>query len=133
MDLEALQSAIYARLSDQVGASVIGIYSDTPQASEGEDASAFPYITLGPYVANTFDTKAALGGSYLAQIHIWTRTHDNLARAALHDAVAGALHRHTLTIAGADYTDCTFQGSEDFPDIDGETRHIVMRFRVVSH
>lgn len=129
MNHEELQQAVWTRLNAQVGGSFVGIYHDAPQAAESEDDAAFPYITLA-YVSSPWDTKEQTGATGLVQVHLWHRTHDNLARAALFDAVYAALHRHALAVSGTDYSDCLFESSDDFADPDGKTRHTVMRFRV---
>lgn len=131
MNIAQLQQALWTRLDAQVGASFVGIYHDVPQAEESEDDAAFPYITLGPYNASAFDDKTQLGGDVLFQVHLWTRTHDNLVRSGLRDSVYDALHRYDLVIAGTDYANLIFESSDDFADPDGKTRHIVMRFRVI--
>lgn len=130
MNIAELQQALWTRLNSQLSGSFVGIYHDVPQADESEDDAAYPFLTLGPYFATPFDDKGQQGGDVLFQAHIWTRTHDNLARAALRDGVYDALHRYGITITGTDYTNLIFESSDDLADSDGKTRHIVMRFRV---
>ena len=131
MNTKQLQQALYTRLNSQVGGSVVGIYTDVPQADDSELDSAYPFITIGPFVGSNDDTKDDNGVDVVAHVHIWSRSTSALTWRELHDDVFDALQDYrSLPVTGANVVNLLYEGSEDFPDPDGKTTHVVMRFRV---
>lgn len=131
MNTVELQQALFTRLTAEVGGSVVGIYTDPPQATESEDDSAFPYITIGPFNGAPDDTKDDDGFQILADIHIWARSNSALTWRAIGDAVYDALQKFdALSVTGANVIDCRFDSSTNFDDPDGRTKHYVLTFRV---
>ncbi len=130
MNLAEVQQALHARLTAQVGAQVTGVYTRAPDPQDAAKSSGYPYITLGPLVAGPNDTKTNTGGTVAAQVHIWARTRSALSWRRLHDETYEALHRYDLPVTGANVIDCLFENSNDLPDPDGKTTHVVMQFRV---
>lgn len=137
MNIEQLQQAIYDRLSgfSAVAGAVGGIYTKAPQGPESEDASAFPYITIGPVIPGPFDTKDDNGAEVVFDVHIWSRSQSALTWRALGDDVYTALQKYDqLAVTGANVIDCRFDSSIDYQDPqDGRTWHYVLSFRVTYY
>ncbi len=133
MKIAALQQAIYDRL-DSVTAitdAVTGIYTYVPQVVDSEDDSAFPYITLGPVAPTPDDTKTDNGVQTLFDVHIWSRSTSALTWRAIADDVYDALQKYdALAVAGVTVVDCRFEGSAEFDDPDGKTKHQIGTYRI---
>lgn len=132
MNADDLHQAIFTRLDDQVGGSFSGVYAagGVPQAALSEDDSAFPFLTIGPYNFSPFDTKTSNGFEVVVTTHIWSRSTSSLVWQALRGAVYDALQKYDLTVTGCNVIDCRFDGSADYDDPDGKTRHIVLDWRI---
>lgn len=131
MNIKELQQALFTRVNTQVGVSVQGVYTTVPQATESEDDSVFPYITIGPFSGAPEDTKDDNGAQVLADIHIWSRSPSALTWREIGDKVYDALQKYdALAVTGANVIDCRFDSSTDFDDPDGVTRHYVLTFRI---
>lgn len=133
MKTAALQQALYDRLSGFTALTdlVEAIYTRVPQASESEDDSVYPFVTIGPFNVTPFDTKIDNGGTVVVQVHIWSRGNSDLAWRAIEEQVYNALHKYTdLAVTGANLIDCLFESSTDTDDPDGLTTHVIMSFRV---
>lgn len=133
MNSAALQQAVYDRLTGDATlmAMVVGVYTNPPQADDSADASAFPYLTLGPFVMTPYDTKDTDGQVALVDVHIWSRGTSDLAWRQIADRIYLTLQKHELTVSGTDVLDCRFDGQTDFDDPDGLTHHAVLTFRVL--
>lgn len=128
-----LQQAIYDRLTGYfpLMSKIVGVYTRVPQATEPEDDSAFPYVTIGPFNVSPFDTKLDNGAEVVAQVHIWSRGNSDLAWREIEQAIYNALHKYRpLAVASANVIDCLFESSTDTDDPDGLTTHVVMSFRI---
>lgn len=137
MNIQQLQKALYDRLSgvSAVSSAVVGIYTKAPQNAESEDDTAFPYITLGPFIAGAYDTKDDNGGNVLCDVHIWSRSQSSLFWRGIGDAVYDALQKYdALSVTGANVIDCRFDDAIDYADpTDGRTWHYVLTFRVTYY
>jgi hypothetical protein len=133
MKLAAVQQGVYDRLSGvtAITDAVTGIYTSVPQSPESEDASSFPYITIGPVSVTPDDTKTDDGSQALVDVHIWSRSTSALTWRAIADDVYDALQKYdALTVTGADVIDCRFDSSAEFDDPDGVTKHQIGTYRI---
>lgn len=130
MKIAALQQAVYTRINSQLGGSVVGVYSNVPQAAQSEDDSAFPFITIGPVTPTSWSTDDTPGITALVDVGVWTRSTSDLVRRGLADAVYDAMNRYQLPITGVNTVDCLFDNMVEFMDPDGVTTHSVVTFRV---
>lgn len=133
MRIADVQTAIYDRLTTYapVNDAVTGIYTTVPQVAQSEDASAFPFITIGPASVTPDDTKTDNGAVTLFDVHIWSRSTSALTWRAIADDVYDALQKYDdLNVAGVNVIDCRFDGSAEFDDTDGVTKHQVGTYRI---
>lgn len=133
MIIDALQHAVYDRLTavSAVSGAVIGIYTKAPQDPESEDNTAFPFITIGPIMANPSDTKDSDGIMALVDVHVWSRSQSALSWRGIGTDIYAAMQKHALTVTGANVVDCRFDSEVDYQDpTDGRTWHMVLTFRV---
>ena len=125
----ALQTALYNRLN---GASlgVVGVYDVAQQASDGGDASAFPYVTMGRIVHSESDTQTKTGHAAQIRIHTFSRTGSMLECKTIQGAIYAALHRAELTVTGFSNYSLLREDSDCFADQDGKI-HGVCEYRAL--
>ena len=126
MRLAQVQKALYdALVGSPVAALVTGIYDHVDQGT------AFPYVVIGEDAAGEWDTDTEVGSDSLLTIHVWSREKGRLQTKEIQEGIYNALHRAELTIVDAIFYSLDWQFSDSFLDSDGETRHGVMRFRLL--
>ena len=97
-----------------------------------DQASAFPYVTLGDTTALPFDTKDKTGMEQTFTVHVWSRYRGRKEAQDIMAAAYGVLHRGTLTVTGHTFVNSEWEFSETFEDPDGLTKHGVSRYRIVT-
>lgn len=132
MKTAQLQQALYDRLTGYtaVDSAVAGIYTTVPQVADSGDASAFPFITIGPFIESPNDTKTSDGVTVLADVHTWSRSRSALTWRQIADDVYDALQKYALPVSGVNVIDCRFDSSAEYDDADGVTKHHVSTFRI---
>lgn len=127
MTRAALQEALYARLTGfaPLTALVQGVHDHVPQGA------AFPYVQVGEIDSAEWDTDTSLGSDDTVTIHVWSRYRGRLQTHQIQDAIYSALHRHALTVDGAQVVTVEFEFADSLLDPDGLTRHGVQRFRIL--
>lgn len=135
MNITELTQAFFDRLDDLRATTlsdVQAVYTVVPQPVQPEADSAFPYITIGPIIAEPDDTKTDNVVSALVDVHIWSRTQSALSWRALSDAVYDGLQLYDLPVPSANVIECRYDGMTEFADPeDGKTWHTVLTFRVL--
>jgi hypothetical protein len=124
-----IQEALFDKLneSEVLKASVTGIYDNVPQGTE------YPYVVIGEDTGIAWDTDDCNGVNSTLTLHIWTRYSGRKECKDIMNIVYGVLHRCNLNITGMVAVTCDWEFSETYSEGDGETRHGVMRFRVIAH
>lgn len=123
-----LQRALYTRLNGaSIGADVFDI---APQAANGGDLSAFPFVTIGRIIITEWDTQTKLGVSALCRIHTWSRTATLLECKTVQGAIYTALHRQELTVTGFANVSLLREDTDCFPEQDGRV-HGVCEYRAL--
>lgn len=117
-----IQTAVYNRLTSQLSEPV---YDDVPQDP------VFPYVVIGDDTSIPFDTDTELGEEATLTLHVWSRYDGRAEVKRIMSDIYDALHRHALAVTDTDTVDCMFEFSETMLDPDMETRHGVMRFRLL--
>ena len=141
MNLTELQEAIVARLgavtaiTDTLGVvpgayQTHAIYTRVPQSINSEDNAPFPFVTVSIVAPSAFDTKTDTGADVTIDVHVWSRGNTLAAPLAIADAIYDALHRHDLTVSGANVVNCLFENGAMMMDPDGVTVHLIRSFRV---
>lgn len=130
MRLKELRQALYTRIYNEVGGSVVGVYSKVPQPEDSGSDADFPYITIGALTASTFDTDGTNGLTVLADVSLWHRSTSLLTPSDIVSAIYAALHKYDLPIVGANTVDCLFDSMNEIEDPDGKTMQDVLTFRI---
>ena len=129
-----MQQAVYGVLSTDTTLAVLGvtIYDHVHPRAE------FPYIVIGQDFATPADTDDTLDADHFITIHTWDRIEANNSGhrggyriKQMQQACYAALHRQTLIVDGANFTDINGESAENFLDDDGLTRHGVQRFVIL--
>jgi hypothetical protein len=110
----AVQQALFTALSG-LGLRVV---DRGRQASDGGDATVFPYVEVGFIVMNPFDTATETGFNYLARINVRSRSGSMAQSKAIQSQIYDRLHRGALTITGFQHILIQRERSEvlDAPD-----------------
>lgn len=125
-----LQQAVYNRLV----AALPGyrIYDDPPNQPDGIADADFPYITVGEDTVQAWDTDGSLGANCTVVLHVWSRKNGKKEAKTILGLLYTALNRQAanLTAAGYTFIDALHESSEVVEEVDGKTRHGIIRFRL---
>ena len=124
-----IQTALYTRLSTDIDiiALVAGrVFDDVPQGS------TYPYIVIGDDTTNEDDTQTYLGTRATMTIHTWSRYSGKMETKTIMKAIYSALHREPLTLSAGNNWELLLDFEDTFMDPDGETRHGVQRFKIMT-
>ena len=119
-----IQGAIFSALQSMTPA----VYDDVPDQAGG---LTFPYIVIGDATSRDWSDDTYTGTDNTVTIHVWSRYPGYLEAKELMREIDARLNRAELTVADASLLTCDLEYAEAMRDPDGETRHGVMRFRVV--
>lgn len=127
-----LQRAIYQRLTGEASVMnlVTGVYDHVPQVDDPEDASDFPYITIGSDNLLPFDTDTSVGSDATIQIHVWSRHRGRSQIKEIQGAIYASLHRYSLPVADNHLVGVEWEWADSVMDPDGITRQGIQRFRI---
>ena len=124
-----LQSAVFTVLSGaSIGAQ--GIYDTAPQAADGGNAGAFPYVTIGRIIMTQLDTQTTIGFAAQLRIHTFSRSGSMRECKEIQDAIFSTLHRTPLAITGHNNFSLLREDTDCFPDADGKI-HGVCEYRAL--
>jgi len=116
----------YAPLVALLPEGATAIYDHVPQGR------VFPYIVIGDIAARPFETQTSEGHDITLTLHSYSRYRGMKEAEALMTALHDALHRIDFTIEGQTLIYCAETGAECQLDADGETRHGIQRFRLIT-
>jgi hypothetical protein len=127
-----IQKAVYDSLSSD------GVL--TALLADGADSvfdhvppgSAFPYIVIGEMSSRPLDTMGGHGRDVSVTIHSYSRGRGMKELKAIMCAVFEGLHDADFAIDGHDMISCRETVTDCFVEQDGDTRHGVQRFRIVT-
>ncbi len=128
----AVQAAVYGRLSGNAGVTALlaagaaGVFDHMPQSS------VFPYIALGDMAARPEETQSGGGYDITLDIHCYSRALGMKQSRAIRAAVSAALHEADFAVTGQSLVLCRLERQETRLEADGETRHGVLRFRIIT-
>jgi hypothetical protein len=125
----ALQAGIYARLTNQLGASP-AVYDFVPQSS------AYPYVVIGDVTAGPWDTKTYDGQEFTVTVHAFDKAAGKKSVQTILQNVYAALHHKEANITVTGYhlvlVRCEFSEAFQDPSVEGDTDryfHGVQRYR----
>lgn len=95
-------------------------------------SSSFPYIVIGDMSARPMSTQTYGGQEILATVHSYSRAEGMKELKSVMHAVQEALHDADFSVTGATLVLCQETSSETYLESDGETRHGIQRFRIIT-
>jgi hypothetical protein len=125
-----VQAAIYgvlagaAPLTAQLADGADSVFDHVPQGS------AFPYIVLGESAAQPLETQTGGGYDTTIDIHAYSRSLGMKEAKAIMAAISSALHQQDFAVTGQRLVFCRLQSQQLRQE--GETRHGVQRFRIIT-
>jgi hypothetical protein len=128
----AVQAAVYSRLCADAGltallaAGVDSVFDHVPQGS------AFPYIALGNLSARPMETQGGGGYDITLDIHCYSRALGMKEARGIMSAIAAVLHDADFSVSGQNLILCRMTEQETTLEPDGETRHGLQRFTIIT-
>ena len=126
-----IQQAVYTRLVSEVSSATI--YDDVPNSPPGEPRTDHPFVVVGQDTITPWDTDDQLGGDAFVNLHVWSRYEGKKEIKEIMQEIYDALNRQAanLSATGYRFVDCLFDYSEVNDRNDGETRHGLIRFKIL--
>jgi hypothetical protein len=139
MKSATLQQAVYTQLNNVAltallttsYAPLVPIFSDVPDAADGQPDNGFPYVIIGNDTITEFATKDKVGGNALVQVDAYSRSTSKLEIKTIADAVDARLRRQALTITGATHITTELESATITRDEDGRTMRALLIYRVI--
>lgn len=124
-----VQTALYNRLIGDAPlmAVITGVYDDVPQ-----EGATCPYVVIGDSTVNEADTQTYTAMDNTINIHTWSLYSGRLQTKQIMQLIYECLHRKPLVLTDGTNWELIFDFSDDFMDDDGETRHGVQRFKIMT-
>jgi hypothetical protein len=127
----ALQQAVYELLTDdpQLSSKVSEVYDGFPDLEK--NPAKFPFITIGDTNSNPFTAFEHMGEEVFFTIHIWSRYKGFKEALEITADIQRLLAQQELTVDGFGQVASYFDSSDTMRDVDGITRHVVLRYRLL--
>ena len=93
---------------------------------------SYPYCTIGEFTGGQSDTIGEQAVDLEVTVHLWSRQPGMQEVQTLMETAKDALDRARLPAAGFHWVDTIFIFAQTLRDIDGQTRHGVLRFRILT-
>lgn len=122
-----LQKAVYAALTADAAlmALITGIFDHVPQGQ------AYPYLTVGDDTETDRNTFDRTGREPTMTLHLWSKYAGMKQAKDIAERVVTLLDDQALVVTGWGHVMTTYEFGEFLRDPDGETRHGVLRFRML--
>jgi hypothetical protein len=125
-----LQQSVFAALSAHAPlTALVGqdrVFDDVPQAT------ARPYVTLGPVTAQDWSTGSEPGTEHFISVHVWSDARGKRQTHEILGAIRAALHDQPLTLTGHILINLRHERSDIRRTSDGEAILGTARFRAVT-
>ncbi len=126
------QAALYSKLTGATAVTELLAGGAESVMDEVPADSSFPYIVIGEISAKTLDTQGHRGRDVTATIHSYSRGRGMKEIKDIMSAIFESLHDGTLAVAGQTIILCQETSADAFIDGDGETRHGIQKFRIIT-
>ena len=127
--LGAIQTAVYAALTgDRALMALVRSVRD-----EITEDAPFPYVTIGDATELPFDSFAEYGSDATLTLHVWSRGKGFKEAQAITHRLIQLLDNNTgLAVAGLTTVLLNKEMTETLREQDGITRHVIVRFRIIT-
>lgn len=122
LPLDDIQGAIYHALTLAL--------APIPVRDHVHRDQAYPYTTIGEMSATPDDALTARGNDIELTVHHWSRQPEMAEIQNMMQRAYSALHYKRFRMEGAQWVQTVYVIAQTLRDIDGVTRHGIMRFRV---
>jgi cytochrome c556 len=121
----AIQQMIFSKLTGDAGLTVkiSGVFDAHPEPQ------VFPYVTLGDGYSNPFVQFERMGEEVYCNIHIWSRYKGFKESQEISADIQRLLAQQEHEVDEFGTVACYFDTSETMRDVDGITRHVILRYR----
>jgi len=124
LPLSGIQTSIYNAL--------VPALSPVPVLDEAGPNQPFPYLTIGETISVKSDTLREQAVDAEITIHVWSRQPGAQETQSLMAIAKDALHDQRLPASGFQWVTTTWIYGQTVKDVDGITRHGILRFRVLT-
>lgn len=123
----SIQETVFNLLDSdaELNLKIKGVYDAHPNPQE------FPYITIGDGYSNSYSTFDRPGEEVFFNIHIWSRYKGFKEGQEISADVHRLLSQQHIDVGDFGTVACFFEASETLRDVDGITRHIILRYRLL--
>jgi len=127
-----VQSAVFTKLTaDSVLTSLLadganGILDHVPSGTNA------PYVVLGETRSEPMDTSATSGYEVVLTIHTYSRELGMGEARQIMSAIYNSLHRVSFAVSNQNLILCRLLDTETRLEADGQTRHGIQRFLIVT-
>lgn len=128
----AVQAAVYSRLCADSGVTGLLAAGSNSVFDHVPQGSAFPYIALGDMGCKPLETQTGAGNDIIFDIHCYSRGLGMKQTREILAAVAACLHEAAFTVTDHMLVLCRLVSQETRLMEDGETRHGLQRFRIIT-
>lgn len=91
---------------------------------------SFPYVTIGEFIGEQFDTLGEQALDLELTVHVWSRQAGMQECQELMTRVKDTLDRKRLPATGFQWVDTIWEYAQTLREPDGITRHGILRFRI---
>lgn len=131
---QAAQAALYGAINTATTGLVTGIYSPLPpQAGDGADDTAFPYVTINLASTTPVDGISRKGATMIFNVGVWARAQSWTGVSVIEEAITDAIHLEPISIAGAVLAFWRVEGWSRGVDGDGRTLRSVAQIRATFY
>lgn len=130
----ALQKAVFDKLNGDADltSKVSEVFDGFPDFEK--TPVKFPFITIGDSNSNPFVAFEHMGEEVFFNIHIWSRYKGFKEGLEITADIQRLLAQQELEVEDFGQVSCFFDSSDTLRDVDGITRHIILRYRfLIQH
>jgi hypothetical protein len=124
-----LQKAVFTKISAAsitgIGSVAVGVYDHVPTGT------AYPYISLGEETAINIGTKDKDGNEHTLTLHVWSQYQGRREIKEIMQSIYTQLHDTDISVTGASFVNIKQEFETTLMEVDGITRHGIIRFRAV--
>jgi hypothetical protein len=125
LPLAEIQAAVYAAL--------VPALAPVPVLDLAGPDQEYPYVTLGEFSAQEFDTLDCEAVDMDMTVHCWSRRPGMREVQQMMQRAKDALHRKSFPLTGGiQHVTTIWEFAQTLRDADGVTRHGVLRFRILT-
>lgn len=125
LPLSDVQTALYAALTAAV--------APVPVLDLAGPDERFPYFTMGEFTATPDDPVTPEQGVDIDMtLHVWSRQPGMQEIQRLMQTAKDSLHYKRFPVSGFEWVETVWEFAQTMRDMDGVTRHGVMRFRILT-